>query len=350
MMNYDDKVLFIESRTGGDFTMDAVWAGLVDKFGPKNVIDWPPKEKHREGVPTLTGNVEKDYGAERRSLCYTPFPHDLPVLDRTQIRTLLAIGQIKRIFIDERPESFKHYLEVAANFFSVPVTVVAGHDRFWNPDGIVGLKKMYGALLDGMFLDNWRPEYDSVHGAFPMSYSTNFDHLWESENREELLKNKLYDVCFLGYNSHPDRAQLIDHLQMRYGGNSNYLFVERRPNTMEAFIRKAEYFRIMAQSRVCINLKGGAECGKALRFYEIPYVGSCMLSQRDNARQVHPFEDQKHCIYFDNEKELDNWVDILLGSDILREKIAFEGRKWAAAFHTARARVDYMYGCLDGPR
>lgn len=342
------KILFIESRTGGDFTMDAVFAGLVDKFGAKNVIDWPPKDKHREGVPVQTGNTERDYGAERRSLCYVADSKDLPVLDRNEIRDMLAKGEISRIFTDERPESLRHYFEVGGHFFSVPVVVIAGHDRLWNPKGVQGIQEMYGHLLEAMFLDNWRDEYTPLKNAFPMSYSTNFDHLWDVASREALLKDKVYDVCFLGYNSHPDRAQLVDHLQMRYGGNNNYLFVERRPNTMDAFIRKSEYFRIMAQSRVCINLKGGAECGKALRFYEIPYVGSCMLSQTDNARQVNPFEDQKHCIYFNNERELDNWVDILLGSDNLRERIANAGHEHAMKFHTARARVDYMYGCLDG--
>jgi len=339
------KVLFIESRFGGDFTMDAIWAGLVDKFGPQNVIDWPPKPKHREGVPAFTGHIETDYGAERRSLCYTPRPDLLPVFDKNEIRDMLAKGEISRIFIDERAESYQFYLQVAANFFSVPVVVIGGHDKLWN--SIENIQSMYGNLLEAMFLDNWRENYRSLKNTYPMSYATNFDHFWDPTKRDELLKNKVYDVCFMGYNSHGDRARFVDHLIKRYGGDHNYLFVEKRPNTMESFIRKNEYFTKMAQSRICINLRGGAECGKALRFYEIPYVGSCMLSQYDFANQVHPFDNQKHCVYFENEGELDNWIDILLGSDTLRENIAKAGHEHAMKYHTARARVDYMYEYLN---
>lgn len=340
------KILFIESRTGGDFTMDAIFAGLVDKFGPENVIDFPPKEKHREGIPKVTGDVEKDYGAERRSLCYTPHPEKLPVVDKYKIRDMFMRGEISRIFIDERDESFELYLQVLANHFSIPVVVIAGHDRFWNHDPSA-LQKMYGTNLEAMFLDNWRENYHFLKNAFPMSYATNFDHLWDASKREELLRNKVYDVCFMGYNSHPDRAEIVDHLKKRYGGNHNYLFVERRPNTMDAFMRKSEYFKVMAQSRICINLKGGAECGKALRFYEIPYVGSCMVSQEFGGKQVVPFENGKHCFYFKNIDELDNTIDILLGSDTLRERVALAGYEHVMKFHTARARVDYIYGYLE---
>lgn len=336
------KVLFIESRTGGDFTMDAVWAGLVKRHGANNVIDFPPKQKHREGVPCSTGDAEKDYGAERRSLCYTG--EKLPYLDAQGIKLLLAAGQIERIFVDERAETYEEYLKVGAQHFDVPVVVIAGHDRFWGDP--VQLMMGYGTKLEARFLDNWRPAYGDLPRTFPMSYATNFDHFWNVEKREEYLSKKLYDVFFMGYNSHPDRAALVDHLSQKYSGDANCLFVEKRPNTMDSFVRKSEYFRMMAQSRVCINLRGGAECGKALRFYEIPYVGSCMLSQRFEGRQVAPFEDLKHCLYFDTVAELDNLVETLLNSDVFRERIAKTGHEHAMLNHTDTARVDYIYRCL----
>ena len=328
--------------------MDAVFAGLVDRLGPQNVIDWPPKEKHREGVPTITGDVEKDYGAERRSLCYTPHCLQLPKPTAGEIRGMLAIGEIERIFVDERIETFDEYLKLNAHLFPTPVVVIAGHDRFWGD--VSQLTIGYGKKLEAMFLDNWKDSYSELKRAYPMCYATNFDHLWDVSQRESLLKTKLYDVCFMGYNSHPDRVTVVDHLLQKYGGESNYLFVERRPNTMDAFMRKADYFKAMAMSRVCINLKGAAECGKALRFYEIPYVGSCMLSQEFPAKQVHPFVHGEHCMYFRTLDELDNMIDVLLGSDTLRERIARQGHEHAMKYHTARARVDYMYECLNGSR
>lgn len=344
------KVLFIDARVGGDFTLDALWAGLVDRHGWENVIDWPPSEKHREGIPTITGNVERDYGAERRSLCYTEHHSKFRPWTLSQINEMIMTGQIERIFLDERLESFEIYIQTVARFTKIPVVVVAGHDRFWN-SGPQNMDQYYRKNLEKVFTDNWRPEYSTFPEfpqILPMSYATNFDHLWEVERRQEFLKNKVYDVCFMGYNSVGDRATVVDYLLKRYGSDKNCLFVEKRPNMMDCFLPKREYFKKMAQSRVCVNLSGAAECGKALRFYEIPYVGSYMISQRFGGKQVHPFEDGKHCNYFSTVTELDEFIHLALSDETTREKIAARGHEHAMKFHTARARVDYIYGCLNG--
>lgn len=335
------KTVLIDARKGSDFTLDALWAGLVDLHGHENMIDWPPSEKHREGIPKVTGDVEKDYGAERRSMCYTSQHQKLLKYDASQINELIKSGQVERIFVDEREESYALYLQLVARYYNVPVVVIAGHDRFWNTSP-QKLREYYGKNLEKIFADNWRPEY-SLPGILPMSYATNFDHLWDASERDSLLKNKLYNICFMGYNSHGDRGTIIDHLVKKFGEKGNCLFVEKRPNTVECFLPKKEYFKKMAQSRVCINLQGAAECGKALRFYEIPYVGSYMLSQRDRANQVDPFIPRVHCDYFSSLEELDAGIEWALENPLEREEIARWGHKYAMEHHTARARVDYIY-------
>ncbi len=341
------KVLFIDARVGGDFTLDAVWAGLVSRHGYENVVDWPVAKKHREGVPIETGDKLADYGAERRSLGFTPESQKIFQYSLNGINELIRTGQIERIFIDEREESYVLYLQTLARHFSIPVVVVAGHDRFWC-QSVQILQERYGKNLERIFMDNWRPEYDSLPSVSPMSYATNFDHLWNVEEREDLLRNKVYNICFMGYHSHGDRGIVVDHLVKKYGHDGNCLFVERRPDIVDSFLPKREYFRKIAQSRICVNLRGAAECGKALRFYEIPYVGSYMLSQEFRGRQVHPFQEGVHCDYFDSIEKLDEMIGHALSNPERREKIARQGHEHAMKFHTARARVDYMYGELSG--
>lgn len=341
------KILFVESRTGGDFTMDAIWAGLIDRFGYDNIIDYPSKLKHREGIPTITGNVEDDYGAERRSLCYTPFGSSMKCYNVDQINYLLKNGDIGIIITDERKESFALLCRTIALSLDVPIVVIAGHDRFWN-DGVDRpwnvLRKFY-RNLKALFIDNWVDEYyNGISNVFPMSYSINFDHLWNTCERRHYNDNKLYDVCFAGYNSHPVRKIIVDHLKNKY--DNSYVFIETRNGIMDSFLQKKEYFKKMAQSKVCINIKGAAECGKALRFYEIPYVGSFMLSQRFGGRQVHPFIDNIHCMYFDELKDMDEKIQWALNNDNEREKMAINGYKHVMMYHTARARVDYIFNCL----
>lgn len=340
------KTILIDARhSNSDFTLDIVWAGLVDKFGSGNIIDWPPAPKHREGIPKIVGHAEKDYGSERRSMCYTPGGEKHPTYTVDEINSLLRTGQVERIFIDERDVSYGYYVKTIAPHVDVPVVVIAGCDRFDN-DSPRKVQMMYGRRLEAMFLDNWIPEYDTLQRTFPMSYAVNFDHLWDTSKRAEWLNDKVYDICFMGYNSHGDRAVIIDHLMKKYGAKGNCLFVEKRPNTFDSFVPKREYFKMMAQSKICINVRGAASCGKALRFYEIPYVGSFMLSQTFGGKQVAPFEDNVHCKYFGTIDEMDRQIEWALSHPQEREVIASAGHRHFFENHTPRARIEYMYGKL----
>jgi spore maturation protein CgeB len=128
------------------------------------------------------------------------------------------------------------------------------------------------------------------------------------------------------------------------------LDLERTPDTMRSYVRKAEYFDVMLKSKVCLNLRGAAENGKTLRFYEIPYVGSHMLSQDSGAEQVHPFLHGVHCTYFRNEDELDRMIEQLMEVPTYTHIIAANGHEHAMKFHTVDARMQQMYEVLDGPR
>lgn len=338
------KVILIDARKGSDFTLDAVWAGLVRYHGPENVIDWPALEKHREGVPRVTGDVEKDYGAERRTLSYTGL--EIPSHTLEQINSLLVSGEISKIFVDEREESFALYRQLRAHLFNVPVVVISGHDKFWNanPDNPMNVLQMnYGNRLQALFADNWRKSYDSDKRIRPMSYALNYDHMWNHSTSVHYRENKIFDICFIGYNSDPRRYEIVKSVADRYSQNVNYLFIEQRPNVMADFLPKKEYFRILAQSKICLNLNGAAECGKALRFYEIPYVGSYMLSQEDRAKQVAPFIGGYHCDYFKDENSLFKMIDLALDNPRQRERIAEAGHNHALMNHTALARVRYIY-------
>lgn len=339
------RIIFIDSRKGSDFTLDALWSGLINILGNEMVIDWPANDKHREGIPTITGDVERDYGAERRGMCYTQFGQWMRRYTRDDLIKLIHENQIGLVIVDEREESYMEYLKLPLKYTKIPVIVVAGHDRFWNQNASNPwhqLRKFYGDNLKSLFIDNWRQEYDHLQNTYPMAYSTNFDHLWEHEQRQSFLNDKKYDIFFMGYNSDPNRVKIIEQLRKRFRNDNNKLFVETRPNTMESFLPKKEYFKFMAQSRVCINLNGAAECKKTLRFYEIPYVGSYMISQRDSARQINPLLDGVHCNYFSSIDELFDRIDWALSHPEERENIARNGHRMAMQFNTNVARANYV--------
>lgn len=335
------------SREGGDFSMDLIWAGLIRNNSTDDVIDFPPRAKFRQGRPRLVGDAEKDYGSERHSLGYVQGCETKLQFLRYQTIALAMAGAFKYVFMDESPENLELYLEI---FSMVPksrlpkVVIIAGHDRFrGDPQAILNL---WGDQLVAMFIDDWQLEYDSLPKTHLINLSSNFDHLWEVNRRSEFLVDKKYDICFVGYNSHPVRKQVIDQIHNRWGHLDNFIIFEERHDEFSAFIRHKELFEAMARSRICINLPGASTGGRALRFYEIPYVGSYMLSLKFQAKLLHPFIDGEHCNYFENDFGLDHLIEEAFTRPKEREQIAAQGHAHAMRYHTIDARINYVLGVL----
>jgi hypothetical protein len=348
-LNSQKKVLLIDSRPGGDFSLDLIWAGLVRRFGIDGVVDFPRALKHHVGRPTLVGDHEKDYGAERSSLGYTDLNESVPSYTEGEVGVLIANGLISRIFLDERFESIELYHRLGARFYDIPVTVVAGHDRFWNKDPET-VRYMIGSKFERMFIDDWQPDYDHLPYASLINLSINYDHLWDASARENLLANKVYDLCFMGYNSSGSRTRVIDHTAKKWRHLNNHIVLEKLNDKFDSFVRHQEYFSKMAQSKICINVPGASMSGRALRYYEIPYVGSFMASQVFPAKQLHPFEHRKHCVFFENIAQLDEWIDYLLNDaegQKVREQMARDGHEHAVKYHTIDARMDYIFSTLE---
>lgn len=221
-------------------------------------------------------------------------------------------GQIGRVWLDERMESFQRYRELGLDRTDARVVVVAGHDRFWNhsPEFVASL---YGSKLEAMLLDNWYPRYaDLPFRTRRIGWSCNFDHYW---TRPERPPEKDIDVSFIGYNSHPDRARYIDFIRGTFPDLRLHLVLETEPDSFGSFVPKAQYFDIIQRSRVALNLRGAADRGKTMRSYEIPYVGSCMLTQRiDDPGFEEDFVPRFHCEAFDGEQHLERILGFLLDS------------------------------------
>jgi len=332
------KYLVIDTRTGSDWSIDLIFAGLVKTVGPHNVLMYPHKEKHLEWGCSDIGIA--DWGKERRTLGFTSM-NDLVSSDLTDIKGLAAAGQLT-VIMDERDETYTQYCKLGLSFIRTPVVIVAGHDKFWNVSPI-HVQERFGSSLLRMFLDDWKPEYYQLDRVSLINLSINFDHYWNRPTKVE----KDIDIFFYGYNSHPDRARYVDHIltHTEWSGMKLDIMLERQPGITETFIGKQDYFERMQRAKVCLNIRGGSDAGRAARFFEIPYVGSFMLSTTPDFRQLDAFEEETHCGFFSNENELDGWLDTALtceNSDAHREKIAKRGHEHAMLYHTCEARVRYL--------
>lgn len=331
----------IDMRDGGDWSLDLCFAGLVSNLGSEHVIDFPPKEKHREW-----GCGVVDWGKERRTLGYVPPSIRPPRWSIHELHEARDQGLIKRVWLDERLESLSKYRELGLDKTSAGVVVVAGHDRFWNhsPEFVASL---YGDRLQAMLLDNWYERYASLpFRTRRIGWSTNFDHYW---SRPAKPPEKDIDICFVGYNSHPDRARFIDHIEKQWPDLRKHIILERQPDRFDQFVPRATMFDIMQRSKICLNLRGAADRGKTLRAYEIPYVGSFMLSQKiDDPGMMEDFQDSIHCRYFDDEESLDREIDCALATPSIREWTAENGHRRALTELSVRARWGDVLRWLEG--
>lgn len=328
--------------------MDLVYAGLCRRLGFDRVVDFPAHAKHRRGLPVLTGDPERDYGLERGGLCYVPGCEATPAHALPEVVAMAKAGEFDYVFLDETDEAFIQFISVfyPLGHRRTKVAVVAGHDRFrGNPENVM---TRFGTRLAAMFIDDWQPEYDALPRTHLMNLSCNFDHLWEVERRREFLNDKRYDVCFVGYNSHPLRKRVIDHVRQRWGGLNNFIVLEERPDTFSSFMRHRELFEAMARSRVCLNLPGASTGGRALRFYEIPYIGSYMLSACFPAKLLDPPANDDECNFFGDLSELDGGIEFALAEPQWRERVANWGHAHSLRYHTVDARMDYVFSVLNG--
>lgn len=351
--------VLIDLRDGGDWSLDLCYAGL--SMNGEYVLDVPYKDKHREWWDVIEGRRPTDWGLERRTLGFVDGSEDdrrSVVPNSTELVSLGILrqhGWIDRIWLDERMESFAKYRELGLDRTDARVVVVAGHDRFWNhsPEFVASL---YGDRLEAMLLDNWYPRYaDLPFRTRPIGWSCNFDHYWK---RPEGFVEKDIDVSFIGYNSHPDRERYVSFLRSEFPELRLHLVLETEPDSFGKFVPKSEYFDVIARSKIALNLRGAADRGKTMRAYEIPYVGSFMLSQRiEDPGMADDFLDLKHCAYFDSEQQLARQVGFFLdhgpwsrgnGGPIHREMIAAAGHRRAVSDLSAKTRWGEVLKWLDG--
>lgn len=346
--------VLIDLRHGGDWSLDLCFAGL-SKNG-LSVLDVPYRDKHREWWDVIEGRRTPDWGLERRTLGFVEGMEDdrrSVVPNETELVTLGILkkrGEIGRVWLDERMESFQKYRELGLDRTDARVVVVAGHDRFWNhsPEFVAAL---YGDRLEAMLLDNWYPRYvDLPFKARRIGWSCNFDHYW---SRPELPPEKDIDVSFIGYNSHPDRARYIDFIRRTFPDLRLHLVLETEPDSFNSFVPKSQYFDVIQRSRIALNLRGAADRGKTMRAYEIPYVGSFMLSQAiEDPGMAEDFVEGEHCWYFRSEEELATRLNFLMTGDGLkvRTRVAANGHLRAIGDLGVKARWADVLGWLEEPK
>jgi hypothetical protein len=104
------------------------------------------------------------------------------------------------------------------------------------------------------------------------------------------------------------------------------------------------YLKILSQSLCAVSTYGmGFD---TVRYWEIPYSGSVLISRRPRTLIPNNLKESKHAFFFDNLKELKQHVEYIIEDPDYAIKIGRESREFVMKFHSPEARARTIINAL----
>ncbi|KPJ93659.1 MAG: hypothetical protein AMJ53_06845 [Gammaproteobacteria bacterium SG8_11] len=317
------KILYINSHSA-DYVQDLTYAGLVSVFGLNNVIDFKWNQKYH--VP------------------YKKYPKNLGYIPGSFLPSLrhMAAKHYDIAFIGAaKVDCFETYLEVVNNIpAQVPVVFIDGGDQ---PEigadlTIYGRPELYHAAVekrpfDVIFKREMLIGKDYGENVHPVPMCFNINRL------KKISSEKRYDVSFWAVESDAIRIKALDMLAGRFDCAANGTV---RHQKFSKYKRKGDfYLQELARCKVVLNFRGGG--WDTMRYWEVPAIGSFMISQKPQIVIPHNFEHEKHVVFCqDDLSDLIELCEYYVQNETQREAIAAAGKQHLLQYHTHVARVRYM--------
>lgn len=160
----------------------------------------------------------------------------------------------------------------------------------------------------------------------PLPFGFNFDWLKKLKKGEE----KKYEVAFWGVGSHPVRADALELISELWDCRQNGTGVH--PSIKEYKRNGSFYLQELAACKIALNFRGSG--WDTLRYWEIPAVGTLLVSPEPGIRIPNNFNDKEEAIYCSG--DLSDLVDLCnyyLKHPEKRERIAQNGHQKMLDFH-----------------
>lgn len=317
------KILYINSHSA-DYVQDLTYAGLVHVLGFSNVIDYRWNKKYH--VP------------------YKKYPKNLGYIPGSFIPSLTRFNRGKYDLVmvgSAKVGSFETYLKIIDSIpASVPVVFIDGGDQSIIANDLVIYQRpeLYPQILekrpfDIIFKREMLIGQDYGDNVHPLPMSFNHDRV----RHYDVVKK--YDVSFWAVESDAIRVKALDLLQDKFDCAANGTV---RNQVFSQYKRKGDfYLEELARCKIVLNFRGGG--WDTMRYWEVPAVGSFMISQRPQFVIPHNFEHEKHVVFCqDDLSDLIDLCDYYLKHNDKRERIAKQGRQHLLQYHTDVHRAEYI--------
>ncbi|WP_455223494.1 glycosyltransferase family protein [Kaarinaea lacus] len=317
------RILFINSHSA-DYVQDLTYSGLVKIFGLKNVIDYRWNQKYH--VP------------------YKKYPKNLGYVAGSFLPSLThrSLKRFDIVFVGSaKIDCFETYLAFMDRIpMDVPVVFIDGGD--WPEIGrdltAYNRPDLYNDAIakrpfDLVFKREMLIDQDYGENVFPLPMSFNI------ARAKNIPKEKKYQVSFWAVESHPTRVHALDLLTDKFDCKVNGT---ERNQKFSKYKRKGEfYLQELARCKIVLNFRGGG--WDTMRYWEVPAVGSFMISQRPQFVIPHNFEHEKHVVFCqDDLSDLIDLCEYYLKNDTAREQIASNGKNHLLQYHTDVKRAEYV--------
>jgi len=293
-------VLFITSREI-DLMQDILHEGLDELLGPERVWCYPYKDYSRF-----------QYNLTPPSACNQP--HREPV---GRARLAAERDRVAAVVVGSvRPDAQAVWRALQDLFPDQPVALVNGE---WSSPVSAWPSDI---RYTHRFSKDLRPE-DAAPGLYPLTYSVPPRVMLPERTERDI------PVSFVARTTAPVRREVADAL----AGAGFLVF-------LDADLPREQYCWILNRSRIAVSVRGAA--WDTLRYWEIPYHGALLLSERLPILIPDNFLDGDSAVFFDSPADMLAKIKDLLADQTRLDRIARAGRDLAWSKHTAPARARYV--------
>jgi len=344
-----------------DYVSDPLYVGLSRILGEDQVVDFPYKPLYHDQEAKNWFMVQRPGRRYRRDdildllrsryfdmVCLASFRHEC--LDESR-RLYNEARFPAMVFIDGADDArIRH--EIVRQY---PLAIYFKRDYIWRLSSPL---RDLGALT-GAFRGN-RKLYSRT---LPLPVSIIVDALPDLPRIEKSI-----DVSYTGRASHPRRVRAVDIIShmpsVRFSGGIYASPGDRRyklvGNPIKRLVTKVldneeagaseqakklspvEYYREIAGSKIALSIRGGGRTPSP-RYYEIPALGTMLLSDPPESLIPNGFVHRQHAVFCRADlSDLKALVLYYLREDAEREAIAREGRLHLLKYHTCERRAEYF--------
>jgi len=327
------RILFINSKRP-DYLEDMVFSGLSEILGNENLIPYPVNYHYyfsKYSYPKNMGQCRNIFGIipdwlrSRSALVSMDFD-------------CVILGSAKKDVF----EKYMAFIDILPK--DLPVVFIDGGD--WAEIGGDADRENWLDLFSEVVKKrdfNWvfkreyllNKKYDKNVFPLPMAY----------KGPEIMIPNsQRFDVVFWAVESHPVRTRALEILEDKYDCKSNGTV---RGQKFRKYARKGHsYLDELAAAKIACNFRGVG--WDTLRYWEIPAVGSLMISEPPGIEISNNFVDGQHAVFCEeNLSNLTDLIDYYLKNEEERKQIAAAGKNHLLKYHLYKHRAEYILSIIN---